>query len=204
MRGTLMLTVKAATFFVIQVMTGEEQRFIRRAEQALLLRGIDGESCRFWWPRRKLTIRRKGKREKTLAPLFPGYLFIQTEEITPEVFRDLRRCSGFVRFLPDNQNIEPLGAEGLQLVQHFLSFGEVVEQSRVTFDVNNRIVVKEGPLSGMEGRIVKVDRRKGRAKVRLDLYEDSFLIDLGFETLEPDNRKADSSDSAAPARSEVS
>lgn len=185
-----MPTVTAPTFFVMQVMTGEEARYIRRADQKLLLRGYDTDTYRLWWPRRKLTIRRKGKRIASLAPLFPGYLFIQTQEITPEMFRDLRSCDGFVRFLPDNKNIEPLGTEGLNLIRHFLSFGEVVEQSRVSFDINNRIVVREGPLAGMEGRIVKVDRRKGRAKVRLDIYEDSFLIDLGFETIEPEVKKA--------------
>jgi transcriptional antiterminator NusG len=36
----------------------------------------------------------------------------------------------------------------------------------------------------MEGLIVKVDRRKGRARVRLELYENSFLIDFGFDALE--------------------
>ena len=32
--------------------------------------------------------------------------------------------------------------------------------------------------------IVRVDRRKGRARVRLELYENSFLIDFGFEAIE--------------------
>jgi hypothetical protein len=29
-----------------------------------------------------------------------------------------------------------------------------------------------------------VDRRKGRAKVRLEMYQDSFEIDFGFDSLE--------------------
>jgi transcriptional antiterminator NusG len=53
----------------------------------------------------------------------------------------------------------------------------------VYFNDNSRIVVIEGPLMGLEGRIVKVDRRKGRAKVSLDLYNDSFTIDLAFEVI---------------------
>ncbi|MDR2619211.1 MAG: antitermination protein NusG, partial [Treponema sp.] len=32
--------------------------------------------------------------------------------------------------------------------------------------------------------IIKVDKRKGRAKIKLDLYDDSFTIDLAFEVLE--------------------
>jgi transcriptional antiterminator NusG len=53
----------------------------------------------------------------------------------------------------------------------------------VYFNENSRIVVVEGPLVGLEGRIIKVDKRKGRAKISLDLYNDSFAIDLAFEVI---------------------
>ena len=70
------------------------------------------------------------------------------------------------------------------MLSHFLAFGEIVDKSMVTFDEDRRIRVLSGPLKGLEGRIVRVDRRKGRAKVRLEMYEDSFEIDFGFESLE--------------------
>jgi transcriptional antiterminator NusG len=56
--------------------------------------------------------------------------------------------------------------------------------SKVRFDEKNRIVVIDGVMKGLEGNIVKVDRRKGRAKIRLDIYDNSFLIDLSFEAIE--------------------
>jgi transcriptional antiterminator NusG len=62
--------------------------------------------------------------------------------------------------------------------------GPLAGKSKVVFDENSRIVVIEGPLSGLEGKIIKVDKRKGRAKIKLDLYDDSFSIDLAFEVLE--------------------
>ncbi len=164
-------------------MTGEEQRFISLALDALQHATDLHEDYRFWWPRRKLTIRRKGRRFRTLSPLFPGYVFLEADDVTESLFRRIRRVTGFVRFLKDNNDIRPLPPEDLELVRHFLSFGEIVTESKVTFDENNRIVVQEGPLKGLEGNIVKVDRRKGRAKVRLDMYEDAFLIDLGFEII---------------------
>ncbi len=52
------------------------------------------------------------------------------------------------------------------------------------FDENKRIRIVAGPLKNLEGMIVRVDRRKGRARVRLALYEDSFEVDFGFEALE--------------------
>jgi transcriptional antiterminator NusG len=54
----------------------------------------------------------------------------------------------------------------------------------VSFDAERRIRVISGPLKTLEGRIIKVDRRKGRARVRLELYEDAFLIDFGFDAIE--------------------
>ena len=178
-------------FFVLQVMTGEEARFIDLARQTLMRLDTGSSEIRLWWPRRKLLIRRRGRRLSSLAPLFPGYVFLEAEDITDAVFRALRGCRGFVRFLLDNRDIRPLLDADLELIRHFLSFGEIVQPSRVEFDIENRIVVRDGPLKGLEGQIVKVDKRKRRAKVRLDMYEDSFFIDLGFEIMEPRRKETD-------------
>jgi transcription termination/antitermination protein NusG len=39
-------------------------------------------------------------------------------------------------------------------------------------------------LMGLEGCIIKVNRRKRRAKIRLDMNDSPILFDLGFEILE--------------------
>ena len=64
-----------------------------------------------------------------------------------------------------------------------MSLGEVVKKTLVSFDENKRIQIVDGPLKGMEGRIAKVDHRKGCAKVKRDLYEEAFLVDCGFQDL---------------------
>ena len=166
-------------FFVIQVRTGKEQQYIKQADKVLR-----APEQRLYWPRRALRIRRQGKWKDSVAAIFPGYLFLEAESISPPLYGALKRISGFLRYLKDNQHIEPLNARDREILMHFLSYGEVVQRSRVFFDQDNRIRVISGPLKGMEGRVVKVDRRKGRARIRLELYEDSFLIDFGFDALE--------------------
>ena len=166
-------------YFVIHLKTRSEDEFIARAESML----DDGEA-RFIWLRRSLRIRKRGEWIETLAPIFPGYLFVEAQEISPELFLKVKRIPGFFRFLLSNENIVPLSQVDVQLISHFLSFGQVVEKSVVYFDAGKRIRVVSGPLKELEGKIIKVDRRKGRAKVKLDMFENSFLIDFGFETLE--------------------
>jgi transcriptional antiterminator NusG len=137
-------------------------------------------------PQRTLNIRRQGVTRQTVSPVFPGYVFVETEEeddITGHK-RAFRRVSGFYRFLKSNQNISPLTGRDLELVLHFIKkAGPVAGLSRVYFNEESRIIVTEGPLLGLEGKIIKVDKRKGRAKIKLDLYDDSFTIDLPFEII---------------------
>ena len=166
-------------YYVIHVKTRSEKDFLERAEFV-----FDDAEIRFVWLRRSLRIRRRGDWVETLAPIFPGYLFVEAQEISSELFLKIKPIPGFFRFLQSNENIESLSEGDKKLLQYFLSFGQVVEKSIVYFDEGKRIRVMSGPLKELEGKIVKVDRRKGRAKVKLDMFENSFLIDFGFEALE--------------------
>jgi len=177
-------------YYALQVKTRAENRFIK------LFKALHPEiPFPIYFPQRRLDIRRKGQIRPSMSAVFPGYIFIEAdcdEEIKQRQW-DFRRTEGFYRFLRSNQEITPLADKDLELVLHFIkNAGPVAGISRVYFNENSRIVVIEGPLMGLEGRIIKVDKRKGRAKVSLDLYNDSFFIDLGFEvigSMEPVRKK---------------
>jgi transcriptional antiterminator NusG len=118
--------------------------------------------------------------------IFPGYVFLELEEgeNIVEYYWDFKHTTGFHRFLKSNTQIEALTGRNLETVLHFvLQKDELAGISKVTFDENQRIEVSDGPLKGLEGKIIRVDKRKKRARIRLDLYDDSFTIDLGFEML---------------------
>jgi transcription termination/antitermination protein NusG len=168
-------------YYAIQVKTRAEAKFIK------LFKAMHPEiTLPVYFPQRRLDIRRKGQIKPSMSAVFPGYLFIEVEN-NEDILKyqwDFRRTDGFYRFLRSNQEITPLADRDLELVLHFIkNAGPVAGRSKVYFNENSRIVVVEGPLMGLEGRIIKVDRRKGRAKIKLDLYNDSFSIDLGFEVI---------------------
>jgi len=168
-------------YYAIQVKTRAEEKFIK------LFKALHPSvNLPIHFPRRRLDIRRAGKTKPSTPAVFPGYLFIEAES-DEEILAfqwDFRQTEGFYRFLKSNKNITALADSDLELVLHFIkNAGPVAGRSRVYFDENSRIVVVDGPLCGLEGRIVKVDRRKERAKIMLDLYNDSFTIDLAFEVI---------------------
>ena len=169
-------------YYALQVKTRGEEKFIR------LFRAKHPEiDFPLHFPQRALDLRRGGRIIPSKLAIFPGYVFLELndEDNILNYQWAFRRTEGFYRFLRSNQDIVPLQNRDLELVLHFIrEVGPLAGVSKVFFDENSRIVVIAGPMAGLEGRIVKVDKRKGRAKIKLDLYDDSFCIDLAFEVLE--------------------
>lgn len=170
------------SYYALQVKTGEEELFIKRA--LISFKTSNELPGRLIFPRRMLPVRRRGITKPELSPIFPGYLFFESELLPSDFSWQLRTTQGFFRILPDTKTPKPLEGADLATLRHFISIGDIAEGSKVHFDENNRIHVIEGPLKGLEGRIIKVDKRKRRAKVKLDLYDESFLIDLSFEIMD--------------------
>jgi len=170
-------------YYAIQVKTRSELKVIK------LFRSLHpGITLPIHFPQRQLEIKKTGRLKLSNFAVFPGYLFIEAEnddEITSYQW-EFRRTRGFYRFLKSNNEITPLSNRDLELILRFISNSGPVGRSKVYFNENSRIVVVEGPLTGLEGRILKVDRRKERVKIKLDLYDDSFTIDLAFEVIEPE------------------
>jgi transcriptional antiterminator NusG len=168
-------------YYTIQVKTGFEKKFMRfygvlYPEKPLGLHFLQKELPR----------RRRGVVRKKTSALLPGYIFIELSDDheVGEYYWELRRTPGFFRFLVSNRDIRPLEGSELDIIRYLLeTTGPVAGISTVEFDENSRIMVLDGPMKGFEGRIIKVDKRKGRARVRLDLYSESHWIDLAFEVM---------------------
>ncbi len=166
-------------FYVIRVKPRGEKSF------AQLCQKLIPEELKVHFPRRRLTERKQGVTKKVESPLFPGYVFLEIPEtMTPELYHRLRKVPGYFHILKPSGELKELKGHDLELVKHFLQFGQVMEASKVVFDENQRIRVLSGPMSGLEGKIVSVDRRKGRAKIILDFDRNQFTINLAFEVLE--------------------
>jgi len=164
---------------VVQVASGKEHLFIRQCIKENILTADE-----LMFPERELFIRRKGKRIKECKALFGGYVFLLTENFTDKLIGQIKKLPGFIHFLFTNRDIRTLPSAESQLLLSLVRKRSIIGISKVTFDEGGKIKVLSGPMKDHEGLIVKVDKRKGRAKVRLSLYEKSFLIDFGFEALE--------------------
>jgi transcriptional antiterminator NusG len=168
-------------YYAAQVHTGSEQKFIDQIKQYL---PRESSVQQFIFLRRELHVQRHGIMKNELQPLFPGYVFLETDAELDSDSRSLMRKSVyFYRFLKSNQNVTPLDDSDLKILRHFMDFGEKTGPSQVYFDENQRIVVVEGPLKGLEGFIIKVDKRRCRAKIRITFENSPVIMDLAFNLI---------------------
>lgn len=166
-------------YYVIRTAPRREERSLTLARRALEDLGI-----RLIYLTRTIFIRRGGKRIRTEAPLFPGYLFLETPHLDLEICRRLQREGRYLWFLKFDDEFARLTGADLEILKRFLQFGESIPPSLAYFDENDRIRIVKGALAGMEGHIIKVDRRKQRARIKIEFRGKEFQIDLAFEVLE--------------------
>ena len=169
-------------YYIIQVATGREQSFIdgvqKKAPEL-------AQAHNFIYLTRELYIRRQGNTLREEQPVFPSYIIMQTTgTVDGQTVQALKALPDFYHFLKSNTQITPLAGTDLAIIEHFLGLGPRIGPSLVRFDQDDRIVVIEGPLKGIEGSIIKVDRRKQRAKIRVDFAGSAHTMDLGFEDIE--------------------
>lgn len=163
--------------FVLHIKTGSETQIQKSIEEKI------PEGVEVFCPMRELLIRKKGKTKKEMKPLFPGYIFLNTEEFTAGIMSALKSVNGFFQVLPSNKGIKAVPEQDMHIINSLFRKNYTAHLSKARFDENDKIVIIEGPLKGKEGMIVKVNRRKGRAKIVINAFDKQHFVDLGFELL---------------------
>jgi transcriptional antiterminator NusG len=158
-------------WYVLQVRTGEEVAIRNAIENKI--------GVKAWVPRRTICERHQGKIQTVIKTILPSYVFTQIN-LEPKVYYQLRRISGVIRFLGGN-GPEPVPEPEMTYMFKMCGDGELAGLS--TLSIGDGIRVLAGPLQGMEGQIVRIDKRKLRARVRLTLFGQPHFVDMGLEVL---------------------
>lgn len=106
--------------------------------------------------------------------LMPGYVFVYVDLSTKEYYKAWN-CPGVIKFLGAGKPSPLSEDEKLRL---FWLYGEdgLLKPSIISGRPNGQIEVLDGPLMGHEADIVKIDRHRKKARVRLVFSGEPFEI----------------------------
>lgn len=164
-------------WYVLFVMTGEEDKVKERLEYKL-----KNINLKVIVPKRRLREKKNGIWEYRVRTLFPGYVLINGYLNTKDYYR-LKGVPGLIGILKDNNGPLEVQEEEIRIIGNLICNSEIIGCSQILFE-DDRVVVVDGPLVGMEGLIKTIDKRKGRAKVIINFIGKPKLVDLSVSMIQ--------------------
>ena len=174
-------------YYVIHVETGKEDKVIDEIK-----RYKDHEDTfEVFTPLMKQLRKYKGEWKEVTIKCFPGYIFVQTDEIK-QLFKDLVYVEGYTKLLGrerGSENYLPLSEEESRVID--ILCGEednrVVEISDIVVEEGDKIRVVAGPLMGLEGSIIKKNFHKRQVRVRISFAGRGIETDVGINLITKTN-----------------
>lgn len=168
-----------AFWYAVFVRCGKEEKV--RARMQYKFEDIGFNDITFIIPKLILRERKGGiwhEREKTLLP---GYVLINGE-MNHEKLAVLRNVPDFIKFLKTGEEIRPIPEEEIFVLGTLMQEGETIGLSDVILE-GDQVTVLEGPLKSLEGIVKSIDKRKGRARIRVRFLGDERLVTVGINII---------------------
>ena len=162
-------------WYVIQTMAGSEEEVRRQAQLLIpevefrILYRIGSFKFRGEWTTKSLI-------------MFPGYIFVITDDPS-SVMMKLRKIEKFARMVKFDDMFIPVSAEEQRILSRMSGDDDTIDTSTGIIE-GDRIVVKEGPLIGLESRIKRIDRHKRLAYVEFSMGSRDVEVELGLSIIE--------------------
>ncbi|MFT8350364.1 antiterminator LoaP [Clostridium saccharoperbutylacetonicum] len=168
---------KDEAWYVLFVNTNQEEKVKGILEKEI------GDKYKFIIPTRELKERKNGKWHYVRRKLFPGYIFIKTS-MNIDMYYKLKNAPGIIRLLRSEDEILTVSEEELNILSISLSNNDSNIGISELYRDKDIIRIISGPLLGLEGQIVKINFRKGRARVSINFMNEVRVVELGIELVE--------------------
>jgi transcription antitermination factor NusG len=158
-------------WYVVYTKCRHEQKVTNR------LVNLNRDSMDLFLPLIEACSRRKDRQKRILLPLFPGYLFIHCS-LDKYLYLDIVNTSGVVKILGYGwPRLIPVPDTQIESIRTLLK-SKVPISYYPFIREGDRVRVREGPLEGAEGILLKIDHKKARLIVSLDILQRSVATEI--------------------------
>lgn len=160
-------------WYVIQVYTGKEHEIAQQCRDRVMAEGED-----VFVPVAERWTKVQGKRTMITSRLFPGYIFIETNNI--EDFHDrLNRIYAMTKVLRTGEEMTPIQPEEEEYLRQLGGEEHVVKYSEGYLE-GEKLVVTSGPLKDVKGKVKKILRHKRLVVMEVPLLGHTVEVTLGL------------------------
>lgn len=164
-------------WYVLFVKANQEEKVKKILEKEA------GDDYKFIVPTRELKERKDGKWRSVKRKLFPGYVLIKGI-MNIEIYYKLKKINGIIKLLSSEGEALTVEESELRILKILIDNGDNNIGISSLYKENDSVKIVAGPLMGLEGQIIKIDYRKGRAKVSLRFMNEERVVELGIEVVD--------------------
>jgi transcriptional antiterminator NusG len=171
-------------WYVVKVQSNREESIREAIERRVKIEGLQDAFGEIVIPTEKVSEMRKGKRFIKSRKLLPGYLMVHVE-FNEHMLYLFRETSGVGDFVGAGMNKKPLPMSENEIKKWIgKKDGDASDEPKATADSpyneGDRVKVKDGMFSGMEGVVKQVLLAKGAVTVELTIFGRPVPVELEY------------------------
>ncbi|GLY12800.1 transcription termination/antitermination protein NusG [Bacillus badius] len=167
-------------WYVVHTYSGYENKVKANLEKRVESMGMQDKIFRVIVPEEEETDVKNGKKKVTKRKVFPGYVLVEIVMTDDSwyVVRNTPGVTGFVGSSGHGSKPTPLLPDEVKNILKQMGMDE--KRKDVDFEVNETVIVNEGPFANFEGTVEEIDFDKAKLKVLVNMFGRETPVELDF------------------------
>ena len=163
--------------YAIHTYAGYENAVARNLKQRIESLGMEDKIFNVLVPTEKKIKIKGGKRIEEEEKIYPGYILVDMV-VTDDswyVVRNTPRVTGFV-----GSGVYPVPLEKKEVDTLFKRMDTGTVKHNIDLEIDEAIVIVDGPFKDMEGKVSEVDEERGKVRVLVSMFGRETPVELDF------------------------
>jgi transcription termination/antitermination protein NusG len=164
-------------WYAIHTYAGYENAVLRNLKQRIESLGMEDRIFNVLVPTEKKIKVKGGKRIEEEEKIYPGYILVDmiVTDDSWYVVRNTPRVTGFV-----GSGVYPVPLDTKEVDELFKRMNSGTTKHNIDLDVNDNVIISDGPFKDLEGKVGEVDSERGKVKVLVSMFGRETPVELDF------------------------
>ena len=164
-------------WYAIHTYAGYENAVVRNLKQRIDSLGMGDKIFNVIVPTEKKIKVKAGKRVEEEEKIYPGYVLVDMV-VTDDswyVVRNTPRVTGFV-----GSGVQPVPLSESEISDLFKRMNTDTVKHTTNLEINDAVIITDGPFKDLEGKVSEVDEERGKIKVLVSMFGRETPVELDF------------------------
>lgn len=169
--------INERAWYAVHTYAGYEDAVSRNLKQRIESLGMEDRIFNVIVPKEKKIKVKGGKRVEEEEKIYPGYVLVDMV-VTDDswyVVRNTPRVTGFV-----GSGVYPVPLDKKEVDELFRRMSTDNVTHNIDLEMNDAVIIVDGPFKDFEGKVNEIDRERGKVKVFVSMFGRETPVELDF------------------------